>query len=515
MNARVTQWAPVLSGVGALALVLALFLRWLAAGPAWLPPALAVLGVGLLAIYPVVHRSRFRDLWRARRTQAGANVILMSLLFVGIVGMVNYLGYRYHKRFDLTSTRQFSLSQQTLDILRNLPEPVHAVAVYTDDDPRRQRVEDLLREYAQVTDKFTYEFINPNREPAKARRLGITRLGVVLLLRGDRREEIAVLDEEDLTSGLIRVTRDKPRVVYFTTGHGERDPNAFLDPDYGQAMQALRREFYEVKTISLATITDTLPADMDALVVAGPRQPFAPEEIERLFDYLNSGGRVLLLVDPDPNLDIRAFNERLASWGIRLRNDLVIDPQSSFMGDIATPLVTRYTFHTITKNMPGIATFFPTVRSIERLDTPPEDKRVTVLITSSPNSWGETDYQAAQVRYDEGKDTRGPLNLAVAVEQVGEDQKRGRLVVVGDADFPSNVIVNNVPGAFGNVELLNNIINWLTEEEALVSIGPKPPAFYPLKPLTPGEQNVIFVTTTILLPLIILIAGLVVWWQRR
>ncbi len=507
--------APVIASISLLLWVLALFLRWLAIGPAWTPVALAAVG-GVLAIIALAaaHATLARFL-RARGTQAGANALIMSVLFIGIVGVVNYLGYRYYKRVDLTATGQYTLSPQTIEILQNLDTPVQAIAVYTDEDPRRQTVEDLLREYAQITDKFTYEFINPNREPAKARRLGITRLGVVLLLREDRREEVAVLDEEDLTSGLIRVSRDKPRVVYFVTGHGERDPNSFLDPDYGQAMQTLRREFYEIKTLNLSTITNTLPTDMDALIIAGPRRPFSPEEIELVFDYLNGGGRVLLLIDPDPNLDVAPFNERLASWGIRLRDDLVIDPRSSFMGDVAAPLVTQYTFHTITKNMPGIATFFPTARSIEVLDASPLDKRVTVLVTTSPDAWGETDYQAPQLGYTEGKDARGPLNLVVVVEQVDEEGPRGRLAVVGDADFPSNVLINNVPGALGNVELLNNIINWLTEDEALVSIGPKPPAFYPLKPLTPGEQNVIFVTTTLILPLLILLAGIVIWWQRR
>lgn len=515
MSERARSFSAGIASVGTLALVLALFLAWLGVGPSWLPWPFVGVGAGLVGLGGFLARDTLSAWWRARRTQAGMNALVMSLLFIGIVGVLNYLGYRFHKRIDLTGTRQYSLSPQTLEILQNLDVPVQAIAVFTDEDPRRQTVEDLLREYAQVTDKFTYEFINPNREPAKARRLGITRLGVVLLLRGERREEISVLDEEDLTSGLIKVSRDRPRVVYFTTGQGERDPNSFLDPDYGQAMQALRREFYEIRTLSLATITETLPADMDALVIAGPRRPFPPEAIELVFDYLNRGGRVLLIVEPDPDLDVEPLNERLASWGVRFRNDLVIDPRSSFMGDVAAPLVTQYTFHTVTKNMAGIATFFPTARSIEVLDAAPLDKKVTVLVTTSPDAWGETDYQAPQIGFDPETDTQGPLNLVVVVEQVGEEGPRGRLALVGDADFPSNVIVNNVPGAFGNVELFNNLINWLTEEEALVSIGPKPPAFYPLKPLTPGEQNVIFVTTTIILPLLILLAGVVIWWQRR
>jgi len=513
MSKRLQALTPILAGAGALLILLALVVNWLAVPPEWLDSTLAIVGITLLALYPLSRPRAVLGTVRAQKTQASANAFLMSIIFIAIVGVVNYLGYRYHKRFDLTATGEFTLSPQTTQVLRDLKEPVHAVAFFTETDPRRQRAEDLLREYAQVTDKFTYEFVDLNREPGKARKYRVTRLGIVLLLRGDRREEVTIIDEEDLTSGIIKVTRDKPKIVYFVTGHGERDPLSFQDADYGQAVRAVEREFYEFRTLALSTITDTLPTDMDALVIADPRRPFSRDEIKRVFDYLNSGGRLLLMIDPSPDLDVGPLNEQLAAWGVRLRNVLVLDPQSSFFGDIASPLVTRYTFHTITKSLSGLATFFPTVRSIERLDPSPEHKQVTVLITSSPNSWGETEFTRSQVRYDEGKDTRGPLNLAVVVQDVGD--KKGRLVVVGDADFPSNAIINTVGGTFGNVELFGNMINWLTEEEALVAIGPKPPAFHPLRPLTPGEQNLIFFTTTIFIPLLVLVSGLVVWWRRR
>ncbi len=510
-----TSVAPIAVGLGVLALLLSLFVHWLAIGPLWLSKALAVTGGILILLYPAIFPDKIIRLFQSRSTQAGTNILLMSLIFIGIVGVVNFLGYRYHKRFDLTANKEYSLSPQTVRVLKELPAPVHAIAFFVDQDPRRDRVEDLLREYAQVTNKFTYEFVNPNREPGKARQYGLTRLGVVVLVQGDRREQADVFDEEDLTSAIIRVTRDKPRVVYFTIGHGERDPHSYQDRDLGQAVRKLEQEFYEVRTLSLATITDTLPADMDALVVAGPTQPFTDEELERVFDYLNSGGRVLWMQDPSPNLDISPLNERLKAWGVKFDNDLVLDPQSALFGDIATPLVTRYTFHTITKELAGLATFYPTARSISRVEPAPQDKKVVSLVTTTSRAWGETEYTGQKVGYDKDKDLKGPLTLVSVVDQVKGDAQRGRLVVVGDADFASNIIINSVQGAFANVELFGNMINWLTEDEALVSISPKPPAYHPLRPLTPGEQNVIFFTTTVFLPLLILVAGIIIWWQRR
>ncbi len=507
--------APIAVGLGILALLLSLFVHWLAVGPSWLSRSLAAIGGFLLLVYPAVYPDKIIGLFRARSTQAGTNIVLMSLIFIGIVSVINFLGYRYHKRVDLTENKAYSLSPQTVRVLKDLHEPIHAIAFFTDQDPRREQVEDLLREYAQVTDKFTYEFVNPNREPGKARRYGLTRLGVVILTRGDRREQADVFDEEDLTSAIIRVTRDKPHVVYFTIGHGERDPHSYQDRDLGQAVRKLEQEYYEVRTLSLATITGTLPADMDALVIAGPTGSFTEKELTRVFDYLNAGGRVLWMQDPSPSLDVSPLNEHLKAWGVKFDDDLVLDPQSSLFGDIATPLVTRYTFHTITKDLAGLATFYPTVRSITRLDPAPQDKKVVSLVTTTPNAWGETEYTGQHIGFDKDKDIKGPLTLVAVVEQVGEGGRHGRLVVVGDADFPSNIVINSIQGAFANVELFGNMINWLTEDEALVSISPKPPAYHPLRPLTPGEQNVIFFTTTILLPLFILMAGVIVWWQRR
>ena len=233
--------APIAVGLGFLALLLALFVHWLAIGPAWLPQALAGVGGVLILLYPAMFPDKIIALFRSRSTQAGTNIVLMSLIFIGIMAAVNFLGYRYHKRFDLTANKEYSLSPQTVRVLQDLEEPVHAIAFFTDQDPRRARVEDLLREYAQVTGKFTYEFVNPNREPGKARQYGLTRLGVVILVRGDRREEADIFDEEDLTSAIIRVTRDEPKVVYFTIGHGERDPHSYQDRDLGQAVRKLER----------------------------------------------------------------------------------------------------------------------------------------------------------------------------------------------------------------------------------------------------------------------------------
>ncbi|NOZ30161.1 MAG: GldG family protein [Chloroflexi bacterium] len=510
--------APYLAGVGIVAVLLSIAARVLGSEPPWLPEALLSLGVVLVISYALLRPREVVAALTGRRARYGGNALLLSVAFLGILTTVNILSDRHHKRFDLTESKQYTLSQETIQILQSLERPVKVTGFFTPGDPRQTDVEDLLKEYAYHSDQFTYEFVDPEQRPGEARRLGVTSYGVLVFQSGDKRQQTFGLDEEDLTSALLKVSRDEQKVVYFTTGHKERNPEGFQSADYGNVGRILGMDNYNVELLNLATITDTIPADAAAIVVASPQVSFSPDEISLLDKWLEAGGRLMILADPparrgeeDP---MAAFSEMLKKWGIRLRDDLVLDPASAFFGDAASPLVTRYRFSTITKDLGGLTSFFPLARSIEQVtpELPEEDLVFTPLIETSRDSWGETNLTEQQARYDEGEDTRGPLILAITVEY----RERGsRLIVFGDSDFASNAILNSVRGAFGNADLFRNSVNWLAEEEALIAIGPKPPDIRTMQPLTPAQQKLIFYGTVIFLPLIVLALGGAVWWERR
>lgn len=515
MVIRLRQVAPHLAGIGLIFLLLALAARILGSDPKWLPEMLLGAGAVLIISYGLLRPREVAAALTGRRAIYGGNALLMSVAFLGILVTLNFLAARYHKRFDLTENKRYTLSQETIQILSSLQEPVKVTGFFTPDDLRRSEVEDLLKEYAYRSDKFTYEFVDPEQHPGEARRLGVTSYGVLVFQRGGKRQETFGIDEEDLTSALLKVSRDEQRVIYFTTGHKERDPQSFQPLDYGNIRQVLGQDNYDVKSLNLATITTTIPSDAAAIVVASPQIPFAPEEVDRLDQWLSNGGRLLLLADPpapgaeDPMV---AFSGMLAKWGVRLRNDVALDPVSSFFGDAASPLITRFPFSSITKDLGGLTTFFPVARTMELSDPPPEGITITRLLETTQDSWGETDLTNQQARYDPNADVRGPLVLAATIES---QEKKSRLVVFGDADFVSNNILSSVRGAFGNADLFRNSINWLAEEEMLIAIGPKPPEVRTLQPLTPAQRNLIFYGSTIFLPLIVLALGGIVWWQRR
>ena len=495
--------------IGITVLILSFLAGRLGSEPKWLPQLLLVVGLVLVALFVYLSPETVRALFTRRQTRYGGNALVMSLALLGILFFVNVWSNSNHKRWDLTQNKEFSLSTQTIAVLKGLTEQIKITGFYVPEQAdQRQQVEDLLQEYRYHTNLLQVEFVDPDQKPGLARQLGISSSGVLVFQRGEKKQESFAIDEQDITSNILKVSRDVQKTVYFTTGHGERDPES-SDPDnYSQIKAILERDNYLVKLLNLATVTDTLPSDVAAIIVAGPTNSFAPQEEERLGNYLDQGGKVMVLIDPTVDLGL---DDLLARWGVTVRNDAIIDPSSSFYGDVATPLVSRYNFHTITKDLNGLSTFFPLARSISATASL-TNTTVTPLFETSSTSWGETDLQNPQAALDPATDIPGPLTLAVAVEKAAETT--GRLVVFGDSDFASDNALS-VRGAVGNPDLFRNAVNWLAEEESLIAIGPKSQATRDIRPMTPSEERFLFYTTVIMLPLAVLLAGGIVWWNRR
>jgi ABC-type uncharacterized transport system involved in gliding motility auxiliary subunit len=229
-----------------------------------------------------------------------------------------------------------------------------------------------------------------------------------------------------------------------------------------------------------------------------------------------AGGRALIM--QDPVLDT-GLNQVLEAWRVRFQDDVIIDPVQSLLGDPASPVVDRYRFSQITKELP--MTFFPMARSVEQTEEVSQEVGMTLtpLVESSDRSWGEMSLDNPQVRYEEGADVPGPLAIGMTVEgqaALGSDGEKEsgstqtRLIVLGDSDFASNAFI----GALGNGDLFMNAVNWLAEEEELISIRPRPPESRMVS-LTGERARLIFYVSVIALPLAVLAVGAIMWWRRR
>ncbi len=516
MIARIRPFSTYIAGLGGLALAAAIALFALRGMQVDLPVEV-LLAVGILGLvgYVVLEPDAVRQALTGRRARYGSNAVLYSVAFLAFLIMVNFLAGRHPRRFDLTAGGQYSLSKQTIQVLRELEEPVQVTAYITAFYPGRQQAEDLLREYSiRSPGKFLYEIIDPELKPAMARQAGITRDGTLVFTSGDRRQDVFTISEQEFTGAILKVSSKEQRRVYFLTGHGERSPDDFSQQGFSQAKRGLEQDNYKVDTLNLA-ITDTIPADLAALVIADPQTPLMEEEKKRLQSFLVKGGRAVILQDPVHDVGL---NELLEPYFVKFNNDVVIDPAASLLGDPASPAVNRYPFSEITRDLP--LTFYPRARSISKTREPPEGVGVTVqpLVQTSPHSWGETDLQSRQARPDDA-DNKGPLTLAYAIESpaaLGSDELQTapstkiRLVVIGDSDFASNGFI----GSLGNGDLFLNAVNWVAEEETLISIRPKPREQRFIN-LTGQTANMIFLSTVVFLPLAVLAVGFTVWWQRR
>ena len=522
MRERLQAWATYFAAVGMALWAAAGILFLLGNQPRERLIALLAVGVILFAIYIFARPSEVRAAVTSRGARYGSNALVMSIAFVGIIALLNFMGSRYHATEDLTANKTNTLSPLTVQVLKNLKEPVQALAFFTNSGSNnRQDVENTLREYAAQTDKFTYRFIDPEAEPQVANDYKVQFDGTIVMVRGTRRQNVTATDEQSLTNAIVQVSQDTQPTIYFTTGHGEHSPDDSGQNGYSAFKSALEQENYKVATLNLATITTTLPSDISALVIAGPRQAFDPSEVKLVQDYLNTkNGRVLVMLDPQTNTGL---DDMLKTWGVIVQNDVVFDPKLGLSGQPQVPVFVNYGSHTITQDLTGIASFFPGARSLAETSPAPTNKTITALLTTSDASWGETDFASIQnqtAQYNQGTDIKGPLNIAYAVETTGSN-KPARLVVVGNSSFISNGVVNTrlsaaggQPVNTGNGQFMFNSLNWLAGQENLIAIPAKSPDQHPIF-LTGEQTSFVFWSTFLMIPGAILVLGGLVWWRRR
>jgi len=449
------------------------------------------------------------------------NVALLTVIVLGILVVVNFLSYRHHKRFDVTASKKYSLSDQTIKVLEGLEGELKIVVFDKPGSMSRQKAEDLLAAYKYRCPGLEVEYVDPDQRPQLAQELGVRQYGTLALEYGGRRKTVEEVSEEELTNAIIQLTKARAKKVYFLEGHGERDITSVEKEGYSLVKKALEAEGMEVDTVLLLR-AEGVPEDCDVLVVAGPKSDLLEPERKAIAEYINRGGKALFMVDPAPGAGLVDF---LAQWGVKVGDDVVIDTMSRlFAGDYFVPVITMYTDHPITRDF-DLASFLPVCRSVSPADKVPEGLTVQSLgSTSNQHSWAETKV-SGPYEFNQDEDVEGPVSVAVAVaikpegkpekgETEGEEKpaksREGRLVVFGDSDFASNAYIN----LSGNRDWFLNAVSWLAEEEKLISIRPHTDIARTLS-LTVGQMQTIFYLTVVVMPLITLVVGVTVWWRRR
>ena len=535
---RLRGWAAPLAGLGVIGAAGGLLLAALAPElRGFAVPTLAVSAL-LLAAAGAAALAGAAGAIRGRRLRLSGVSLASAFAAVGAVAAVNALAGASGLSWDFTATRQFELAPQTRQALAALGEDVAVTgfAVESDEGELRYRAvaEGYLRRFAQEAGgRLRWEFVDPEARPSAALSLGVRESPALVFTSSASESPVALggaagsagVSEQDLLTAILRVSRSRRHAVYFLAGHGERAINDLRadGAGFGFAAAGLRNDGHRTETLDLAR-SGGMPDDAALLVIAAPAAPIPPEEERAIAEWLDGGGRAIVMTEPSAE-SRSATRGLLARWGVEALPGAVVDPERSAPGDARTLTARREQYASGSDAagggviaaplgptlFPWAAAFRPSPEAAARIERgAPLPMRFEPLVVTSPSA-----------RTDGGDGARGTLTLHLLVEASAPFDASAEeafdpaaplasLAVFGDADFASN----RYYGEGSNADLFLNAANRLLRDEALIAVRPKQEVFRPLA-LTAPEFNLVRYVSWFLLPAAVASVGLAAWRLRR
>jgi ABC-type uncharacterized transport system involved in gliding motility auxiliary subunit len=469
---------------------------------------------------------------KARQTKYWSYAGVYIVVTLAVLFAVNFLANRYDKSWDSTANKQFSLADQTMKVVHDLKRDVHVT--YFGGSETFTGARDLLDRYSALSPRFHVQYVDPERKPAQAKAAGYRPDAPIMIDSGPRKEAAKSLSEEEVTGALIRSLKSGARNVCVLNAANEHSIEETGNGGYAFLKQLLERDNYTVKTVTLkptapdaskpvavgqapAEAAVEIPKDCTVVIVGGPQLDYGPPTVAALKAFEENGGRELIMLDSvmhigrdEPAAENAALTQLLASWGVTVNKDLVLD--LSGVGELLrlppeVPMILSYESHPITQPLTRVPTAFPLVRS---LDVKSGDKTtVSKLLGTTEDSVAVTSI-GANGAIDPKNGKKGPLTLAAAGNYNGATP--GRFIVVGTSMWSQNSMLGS--RSLGNRDLLANMVNWLSSDEDLISIRPKVPEDRPLN-ITAGNLKSVFWLSFVIFPLGVVAIGMATWWKRR
>ncbi|ERM90718.1 ABC transporter [Caldanaerobacter subterraneus subsp. yonseiensis KB-1] len=456
------------------------------------------------------------------RLKYGTNAFLMTAVLLAILILVNVVVAQNPVKWDFTKNKQYTLSDQTKQVLKNLKTDVTVYAFFKDGTTSKEMVKNLLDQYRNVTRKINIHFVDPDKEPAIAQKYGITDYDTVLFISGsgpsEKRQVVNSYDifgfgnepntatfngEQQFTQAIIDVTQPKKLKAYILQGHDELNSIDYLVT----FKNALKGEGYNVEDLNIGQ-AGGIPEDTALLVIVNPRRDFSDKEMQALKAYFGKGGKAIIAMGAEYGpLTEKSVNELLSTWGVKFDNDAVVDPARNYFMDPLSP-VPQYKFHTITNklDLSNLYVVMPMTRSISYAEKPAENIKIEQLLSTSDKAWGKTNFSSKTMKFENG-DIKGPLSLAVAVS----DSKTGmKMVLVGSSMMFTDKIIT----LEADRDFLMNTANWLANKTTQISIRPKSLEFNQIF-LTGKQAAVLFYTTVVIIPLVVWMIGGYMWYRRK
>lgn len=500
-----------------------------------LPGVHLVIGIGLCCFWFFAYGLRnlhgAGQVVQGRTARFGANAVVYILLFLGILVAANYLAGRHDRRWDLTEEGIYSIAEQSKSVIKNLKGPLKIAVFKTAVGPDPERIKDLLNLYKNANpSKFSFEIIDPQAKPHLVDKYGMKTGNFIYLEYGDSDPKaisrINDFSEEALTNAILKLTKGNEKKVYYVQGHGEPDIKSNKPGGFQQFANAINDEHMNLEPLILAQ-NNRIPDDAAAVILNAPQKSFLPQEKEMLIKYGDEGGR--LLITYDPQISSIEIKEIALHFGIIIGNNIIVDMvQRLFAGPAlgVQPIIALNGTHKILERFgEGEVAIFNMTSSVKIDDSNAEAKKnCQEFIKTGPNSWAETNIQALlneenPTASKDPDDIAGPVSVAVVCEKSIEKAKTdsesesfdkvSRVVVIGDSDWFANGNIMQ----YSARDLVLNIVNWLAGEEGGISIRPKQMRFS-AAPIEQRQYILLFLGSYII-PELILLVGLYVWWRRR
>jgi hypothetical protein len=485
----------------------------------------------------------------------GFGVFLQVACVLFLVVAANYVGFNYYQRWDFSRSQRFSLADQTKLTLRQFDKPAKMVVYFSPtslglESSIANDVQNLLAELQfSARERLSIEWVDPTRDLTRARELQAKYKfdgnENVLILDYDGRtkfvpvQELADFDlsglpagepprlqafkgEAVLTAAFIELQNPRRARIYFLQGHGEIPPASL-----SRLNEIIARQNTECYGLNLAA-TNAIPADADALCIAGARYDLSDHELEILRHYWQRNGRLVVLLEPTantPNLR-KLLNEAC----IYPRNDRVLVTVRSLTRPDLLGIEYRVAGiflpdSPITKRLAGVNAFFVGGTQSLWLDegaAARADIQLRPLIQAAEQYWGESSYQnAAQsgVRYDDGVDTGQPVIVAASAEKGAARDDRtdisiSRMVVVGNSAFIEDAALADTASQ-GNLDFMVSAFNRLIDGRTkLVGVAPRTVTNYMLS-LTEAQLRGIAFYTLGIIPAAAALLGIIMAIRRR
>lgn len=499
--------------------------------------AIIIGGLGI-ALWAGLTPREFRETITGKRVRYGTVTIVSTALLIGIVTLTYMLLQSAALTLDVTQNQSFTLSQETLNVLRRVSRPIRLTGFYTARNLAARELDDqFFRLYTTATNGLIERnYIDPEQNPAMADRFGVQEDGQLYISYLDSAGEVDMTtvsrvprgesQERDVTQAVSRMLIAGTIKIYFTTGADERDAFDTTAEGIAGINNGIRESGLLTDTLNISQIAmanGDIPNDAAALIITRPLRDLTGAETDVIRRYMEGGGGLLLMPDVTYNQDrfmaeAGTFNTWLwQTFGLRALDAAVVDPDASASSALDVISAVVFTESPIASRInpeSGTQTLFRVARVVEAdlLSTPANIANGRIIMTT-PFGFGErnlADLGATNTfGFDEGEDIPGPVTTAVwATHQV----TGSRVVLIGDSDFVSNGQVLSAPG---NGILFTDALSWVSGFSDEIQFAPQ--AFTSgLPTVFVSQQQVDFVVflSVILVPGILLVSGLAIYARR-